>query len=376
MQTNKHIILSGNTAWSMFNFRKNLILSLLQNGYKISIISPKDTFSDKLIALGCNFYDIKIDSNGTNPFNDLFLIFQYYKLLKKLNPDFIFFYTIKPNIYGSIAAGILKIPHIAITTGLGSSLINNGFISKITKILYKLSLNSALQIWFLNNDDMGYFLKHKIIPSKKSKILNGEGINTEKYTPPNYIIHEQNKSVSFILIARMLWEKGIGEYVAAAKRLKIKYPHTQYKLLGFINNDNQFAITTEQIKEWDSNKIINYLGTTENVIPYLIESSCVVLPSYYREGIPMCLLEAASMAKPIITTDNVGCKETIDDNVTGYLCKARDVESLYNTMEKIILMKNEDRVKMGVAGRFKVLNEFDEKLIINQYLETLNKFEI
>lgn len=366
----KHILLSGNTAWSMYNFRSSVIKSLLEAGYTTTIVAPTDGIFDKMIEkLGANFINIDIDGKGTNPIKDFNLIRQYKSIFKKESPDFIFLFTIKPNIYGSLAAKSCKIPHIAITTGLGYTFMNNNIVTKIVHILYKIAFLSPLEVWFLNNDDLKTFINHKLIDSQKGFILKGEGINLKKFYPTC----NQSEEISFLLIARMLWDKGIDEYVKSARLLKQKYPEVKFNLLGFIGSNNPSAISEKQITIWEEEGIIKYLGSTKDVKPFIEAHSCIVLPSY-REGIPVTLLEASSMCKPIVTTDSIGCKDVIDDGITGYKCKIKDVDSLTQAMIKIIKMPPYERQKMGEAGRKKMEQEFDEQLIIGKYLSVIIKY--
>lgn len=368
----KHIVFCGNTAWSMYNFRGSLIKHLVTLGYKVSVVAPKDEYVENIKKLGCAYFDINVDAKGVNPVKDIKLIFFYRQLFKQLRPDFIFFYTIKPNIYGSLSILGLSIPSICITTGLGYTFIANNAVAKIARFLYRVSFTNAHEVWFLNNSDFETFLNYKIIKKDKGRILNGEGINLIRFYPTS----DQNESCSFLLIARLLWDKGIGEYVSAARVLKKKYPAVHFNLLGFLGVDNPSAISKEQVEKWIQEGAVSYLGATKDVIPYITGSSCIVLPSY-REGLPISLLESSAMCKPIIATDVPGCKDVIDDGVTGFICKVKSIESLVDAMEKIIKMTPSERQLMGEFGRKKIECKFDEKLIINEYVKTImNYFQI
>lgn len=370
MNPTKHIILVGNTAWGMYNFRKDLIKEILNNGYKITVIAPDDNdFSHKISDLGCQFIHIHVDAKGANLLKDIRLIFNLFLIYKKLKPSFIFHYTIKPNIYGSIAARFLKISQITVITGLGYTFINTNYITHITKFLYKISLSSAKQVWFLNQDDQALFVKNKIIKSSNSMVLNGEGINLDEYSPIKKLKNEK----SFLLIARLLWDKGVGEYVDAARMLKKKYPKAQFNILGYLGVDNPSAIEEEIVLAWQKEGIINYLGSSDNVIPYIGESTCIVLPSY-REGLSRVLLEAASMSRPIVATNITGCKEIVEDGITGFLCEVKSAISLRDKMENILCLTSEQITLMGIKGREKVKSEFDQKTINAVYLKTLTTY--
>ncbi|MBO5722593.1 MAG: glycosyltransferase family 4 protein [Lentisphaeria bacterium] len=368
----KKILFIGNTAWSMYNFRREVFSAFLQKDYQVAVCAPYDkVFSEKLKDLGCDFYDIKLAAKGVNPVEDILLTFRFIMLFLRVKPDFIFCYTIKPNIYGSIAAFLTRIPSIAITTGLGYTFLSKNLISWISKKLYKFAFLFPRKVWFLNRDDQDIFLSEKLVTVHKAEILNSEGINLDDFKPLENA-SANTGCVSFLLMARLLWDKGVGEFVEAAKILKNKYPATRFSLLGFLGSNNPSAIPEEKLQEWVDNNYVEYLGTTEDVRSYIAKSDCVVLPSYYREGIPRSLMEGAAMGKILITTDSVGCKDTVDDQVSGFLCKVRDVESLTACMEKVILMSPEERSGMGLAGRKKMAREFDMKYIINRYMDVLD----
>ncbi len=369
--SNKKIILVGNTAWSMYNFRAGLIKHLIHCGYQVTVIAPHDdVFTDKIIQLGASFKVIKIAAKGTNPIEDLLLIRKFYLIYKELNPNFIFHYTIKPNIYGSIAARLASIPSIAITTGLGYVFDKKNLVSKLVDSLYRFAFLKVKEVWFLNKEDEIAFVKNGIVDCSKTIVLNGEGIDMNHFAP----IGKQQNKPSFLLVARMLWEKGVLEFVEAARIIKIKYPDTVFNLLGFVGVDNPSAISLDTIKNWENEGVLNYLGTSSDVRTYLSESTAVVLPSYYREGIPRILLEASAMEKIIITTDNVGCRDVVEDAKTGYLCKVKDVESLVKALETVINLPIEHQIAMGKNGRDKMFKEFDEKLILAEYDKTLNRY--
>jgi glycosyltransferase involved in cell wall biosynthesis len=366
---NKHIILAGNTAWGIYNFRGKLIQTFITNSYKVTVLAPEDKdFTPKLKKMSANFINTPINPKGTNPIQDLQLLIHYNKIFKREKPDFIFFYTIKPNIYGSMAAQHYKIPHIAVTTGLGYIFLTNNLVSRISKRLYKIAFKNVSQIWFLNNDDKQTFLCHKLVDEKKAFIIKGEGIDLDKF----YIVSlQKNIPIVFLLVARMLWDKGIGEFVEAARIIKQKYPNTKFQLLGYLGVNNPAVIQKEQMDKWQAEGFVDYLGFADNVKPFIDAATCIVLPSY-REGIPFTLLEAAASGKPIITTNTTGCKEVIEDGVTGFMCEVKDVESLAACMEKIIKLSPEEYKDMALAGRTKMEKEFDVQLVMKRYLEVLD----
>lgn len=364
----KRILLSSNTAWSIYNFRHGLITTLLANDFKVITLSPKDDCSSRLEEMGCTVIDVPMSAKGINPIADLALVLKLKKIYLEVNADFIITYTIKPNIYGSIAAWLSRKPSIAVTTGLGYTFLNKNITSKVAHLLYKFAFLFPKEVWFLNKDDLSTFTTYKLIDSRKSNILHGEGVNTTIFSPSSW--NKEDGKFRFILIARMLWDKGIGEFIQAARKLRKAYPNAVFQLLGACDVLNPSVIERKQIADWEQEGIIEYLGVTTDVRPFVAQANCVVLPSY-REGIPRTLMEAAAMAKPLIATDVPGCRDVIIHGKTGLLCPARDAEALSFSMATMMSMSAAEHRIMGQAGRAFMINNFDEQLIIAQYIATL-----
>lgn len=343
---------------------------LIGKGYKVSVIAPYDSvFSPKLEKLGCNFVDIKIQSKGANPIVDILLIVCFLRIFRRLKPDMSISYTIKPNIYASIAARILGIPFLPVTTGMGYVFLHDNIVCKIAKVLYKFAFSGAQKVWFLNQDDMEIFKEQKLIEDGKIELLHGEGIDTSRLALEN--LPSKDSECTFVLVGRILIDKGIVEYVKASKIVKTKYPNTKFLLVGAIWPGNPAAISQSQLDAWCNDGIVEYLGTFDDIRIPLRKSDCVVLPSY-REGIPFTLMEGASMGRPLIATDIPGCRDVIIDRKTGFLCDVKNPQSLADTMVRIIQLSPEERTKMGKAGREYMEQEFDIKHIIHQYETTIN----
>ncbi|ENB5358760.1 glycosyltransferase family 4 protein [Escherichia coli] len=369
-----HIVLVGNTLWSVYNFRRGLIQSFMSNGHRVTIVGPKDEFTEKLEGLGCDVVDIPISSQGKNPFIDMLLINRLRVVYKRIKPDFVFHYTIKPNIYGSIAAGLSRTKSIAITTGLGYVFNNSSFFTHIISHLYCFAFKFAKEVWFLNEDDRNVFIQRGIISPGKTHILDGEGVDTSFFIPRAKPISHKKSKVTFLLVARMLWDKGVGIYVDAARKLKEQYPDTEFQLLGACDVDNPSAIPRDIIDNWHEEGVVNYLGMTNDVRTVVSQADCIVLPSYYREGVSRTLMEAASMGKPVLTTDNVGCRNVVIEAQTGFLCKTKDVDSLVDAMNKILHLTPEERSEMGLNGRDYMISRFDERVIIADYYNAIQKY--
>jgi len=362
----KKVAIVSNSSWSFVNFRFNLIKEIKNKGYSIALIAPEDEYSN---ILPYDYFSIKIKNKVTNPIEEILLIYKFYRLYKKIKPDIILHFTTKPNIYGTIASKLCNIPCINNITGLGVVFTRKSILSKIVLKLYKCSQKYAAKVFFQNNDDLKLFLEKKIINNFKADLLPGSGVDTEKFKP----ISRSKKSNNFIflLFGRMLYDKGVGIYVEAARILKKKYKNLEFQLLGFLDLQNPSSISTEQMRVWEKVGIINYLGTTDNVRDIIAGADCIVLPSFYGEGVPRSLLEAASMGKPIITTNNVGCREVIDDGITGFLCNPRDTQDLILKMEKMMSLSEKERIIMGKKGRQKILCDFNERLVIEKYIKLI-----
>lgn len=368
----KKIAIVVNNSWSAWNMRANLGFAFKNKGYEVVFICPYDKYSEN-IKKHFEYIDIKINPKGTNPLEDLKTIYRYYKMYKRIKPDIVLQYTIKPNIYGTIAASMLNIPTINNIAGLGTLFIKQNFVTKIAKFLYKFSQKRATKIFFQNQDDFKMFIDEKLVQKEKCDVLPGSGVDIEKFMP---VEKEDDGIFRFLLIGRMLWDKGVGEYVEAAniiKSLELKnenYNKIEFELLGELGVLNLTAIGQEQMNYWVDNGLIKYLGKSDNVSEEIAKVDCVVLPSY-REGTPRTLLEAASMAKPIVTTDVPGCRDVVDDGINGYLCEMKNANDLADKMQKMLSLTFEEREAMGKAGRKKIVKEFDEKIVIEKYLKAI-----
>ncbi|MGI9916064.1 glycosyltransferase family 4 protein [Vibrio owensii] len=364
-----NVAITANTSWYLYNFRKNTILSLLEQGYVVYAVAPKDCYSTKLSELGCKFVSVSIDQGGTNPIRDFKTIFQFISFYRKHDIKCVLNFTPKNNIYSTISASIFGVHSINNIAGLGVLFVNETFSSKIARLLYKFSQKYAYKIFFQNEEDRQIFLDGGYADESITERLPGSGVDLSRF---KYSPSLDDGVVRFLLIARMLYDKGIKEYVEAARILRRKYgDKVQFSLLGFLDVKNPSAVYESEMDEWVSEEVITYLGTSDCVESEISQVDCMVLPSFYREGVPKSLLEAGAMGKPIVTTDNVGCRETVDHGVNGYLCEPRSVQSLVSALDRVINLSHQDRLLMGIASRKKMENEFDEKIVINKYLDAV-----
>ena len=366
----KRILISVNTTWNLVNFREGLIRALVQAGYEVVAVAPPDEYVARLIALGCRYVPLAMDNQGTSIFRDLQLLWRFWRLLLKERPDVYLGYTIKPNTYGSMAAHLLHIPVINNIAGLGTAFIRAGWLAHLAKAIYRVGLSRSRRVFFQNSEDRNLFVQSGLVRQFQTGLLPGSGINLARYTPDIGNAINSSSPFTFLLVGRLLWDKGVGEFVEAARQVRLQEPNVRFQLLGFLDVQNRSAIDRATVETWVNEGVIEYLGSTDNVAPFLAASDCVVLPSY-REGTPRTLLEAAAMAKPLIATDVPGCRNVVDDGVNGLLCRERDANDLAQKMLTLIKMPAGARLVMGAAGRRKVEREFDEKIVIAAYLSEI-----
>jgi len=366
MIENKRIILSGNTAWGMYNFRHKLLEHLVAEGYEVYVSAPYDeTFFKKLEDCGCHTIDMPVSAKGTNPVKDFLLLLKYRRLFKQLKPFLSITYTIKPNIYGSMAAQWCGVKHLPVTTGLGYVFLTDNLTSKVAKWLYRIAFAKAHEVWFLNEADVQTFRSLNLIEPEKIQLLNSEGVDTGYFSFFDRS-QRQRSELRFLYVGRLLYDKGLGEYVEAATRLKKKYPQAEFHVLGNYWHDNPSAIDEATIKQWVSSGTIVYDGGTNDVRPNLHEADCMVLPSY-REGMSCSLMEAAATGLPLVATDVPGCRELVRQGESGFLCKVKDSTSLEQALERIILLSHEQRIAMGRESRRFMEQEFAVEKVIRQY---------
>ena len=364
----KRILLVANTSWYLHNFRLGLINFLLSRQYEVSTLAPEDKYSDNLRKLGCHHIHLEMDNKGLNPISDLLMKKRLSGLYREVNPDLILHYSIKPVLYGSIAAEKLGIPFTNNITGLGTAFIKNNWITWLVKRLYRLSQKKADHVFFQNPEDRELFSKEKLIPENVSqKVIPGTGIDTNRFSLRPY---PKSNPIIFLLIARLIWDKGVGEFVEAARKIRSEFIDVRFQLLGFLDVNNRTAISRQQVQQWEAESVIEYLGRTEDVRRHIEKAHCVVLPSY-REGLPRSLLEAASMGRPIIATNVTGCREVVKHGVNGYLCKTKDASDLAEKMKDMIKLSISQRREMGLKGREKMEQNFDEKIIVQKIMNCI-----
>ena len=365
------VLVLANSFWNLYNFRSGIISALLSSGYEVFAVAPRDEYLQQVKELGCQVRTISIDSKGINPIKDLLTVFQLFRIVIRERPNLCLLYTPKPNIYGSCVAALFGCAYINNISGLGSTFIQGGWLKWFVACLYKLSLSNSSRVFFQNKDDLDLFLCFGLIKSEQSGLLPGSGVDLDRYKPENKIF-KKREIFSFILIARMLRDKGVVEYVEAAGIVQETFKDIKFKLLGPLGVDNPSAITQAEMEHWLRSGNVKYLGSTDDVRPFIACSTCVVLPSY-REGTARTLLEAAAMGKPIITTDVPGCSNVVEDGKTGFLCQARNPKDLAQKMIKMIELSSLERNNMGVLARQKMQREYSVTTVVDSYMKEIEK---
>ena len=358
-----------NTSWNIFNFRMSLVRALQAEGHEVLAIAPPDDYSARLEAAGCRFIPLPMANKGTRPDQDFGLMRRLATIYRRERPDAVLHYTIKPNIYGTLAAQLAGVPSINNVSGLGTAFINRNFVSRIVLALYRLAFRFPATVFFQNPDDRDLFLQYKLLKPEIAGLLPGSGVDTQRFQPPP--AGPPNPRFTFLMIARVLYEKGIAEYFEAARALKAEYGEkVRCLLLGGLDEQGGIGVPRATFEEWLREGTVEWLGTSDDVAAVIRPVDCVVLPSY-REGTPKTLLEAAAMGKPIVTTDVPGCREVVIEGENGFLCPARDGAALAAAMRRVAALPAAERQRMGAASRLLAVTRFDQQVVIDAYLNAI-----
>jgi glycosyltransferase involved in cell wall biosynthesis len=366
----KTIVISINAAWNIYNFRLGLIRALQAAGHRVVALAPPDAYAAKLREAGVELVPIAMDKKGVSPVRDLALLVRYWRALGRLQPDAFLGYTAKPNIYGSIAARRHGARVINNVSGLGTAFIRRSPLTAIVSALYRLAFRGSATIFFQNPEDRDLFVAKRIVRPDQARLLPGSGVDLERFAAQPLPASPPDAPV-FLLVARLLRDKGVVEFVEAAREVKRAWPRARFQLLGFLDAENRTAILREEVEAWVREGMVEYLGASDDVRPFIAAADCVVLPSY-REGLPRSLLEAAAVGRPLIATDVPGCRHIVADGENGLLCAVRDAPSLADAMRRVIEAGEAGRRRWGDAARARVERDFDERLAVRLYLDALD----
>lgn len=358
------VLVLTNSISGLHSFRKEVIQAIVDAGYKVVISHPDD---DERVAyftgIGCEDEITSFNRRGMNPVKDMQLLLKYRKLIKKFKPLAVLTYTIKPNVYGGLACRMTGTSQLANVTGLGDAVENGGMLQKLTVFLYQIGIGKAKRVFFQNKYNRQFCID-KGIANKDSVLLPGSGVNLHHHFYQEY---PEDGVIKFLFIGRLLKDKGTGEYFEAATKIKEKYPNTEFQILGRCEGDYQ-----KRLDKLVDAGVINFLGHTSDVRPFIGQVHCTIMPSYH-EGMSNVNLESAANGRPVITTAVPGCIETIDDGITGFLCEAKSAGSLTEAIEKFLNLAYEEKKEMGVAGRKKVEREFDRQIVIDKYIAEIDR---
>lgn len=361
------VAIAINSAWNVVNFRSGLIAALQAAGWRVAVIAPDDGYGERVRALGADFHDLPIVPRGVSPLADLILLWRFWRLLGRLRPAAYLGYTVKPNVWGSLAAQARGIPVVNNIAGLGEAFLAPGFLNRVVRGLYRLGLARSRVVFFQNPDDRALFEGMKLVDPARVRMLPGSGIDLMRFTPAPRPAGQGG--FTFLLVGRLLVAKGIGEFAAAARAVRVREPAARFQVLG-LPQSGRGAIDPAMLAGWTAEGLIELLPPTDDVRPVLAMADCVVLPSY-REGTPRSLLEAAAMGKPLIATDVPGCRAVVRDGENGFLVPARDADALADAMLRMTSMPPAARTQLGVASRALVEQQFAEAIVTRAYTDAL-----
>lgn len=360
------ILILANNDVGLYKFRRELLYELLKK-HVVYIALPNGEFIKKLEDIGCKYIDIEFNRRGTNPLHDLKLIQNYMSLIKKIKPDLVITYTIKPTLYGGIVCRLKKTNYIVNITGLGTAVEKSGVLQKLILQMYKISLKKVVCVFFQNKSNMDFFYSRKLIKAK-SRLIPGSGVNIAEHSFEEYPETEQCAD-KFLFIGRIMKDKGIEELFEAAKKIKQEYPKVSFDIVGGSDED-YFS----EIDSLEQRGIIKYWNQQSNVHKFLKSCNAVILPSYH-EGMANVLLEASSTGRPVLASKIPGCTETFDEGITGFGFEVKDAEDLYCKIRKFVQLSYEKKIKMGISARKKMINEFNRQRVVDAYIEEIKKLE-
>lgn len=362
------ILILSNYANGLYLFRKEVLSAFLNKGYETVVSVPTDENCGKLKALGVRLAPIEFERRGNNPVHDARLLMGYLRLLKKEKPDVVLTYTIKPNLYGGLACRMRRVPYLVNVTGLGTAIEKPGILGKILLGFYRIATKRASCVFFQNEGNRQFMLD-KGIGSGKDRLLPGSGVNLSEHPAMPY--PSEDEGINFLAVLRIMKDKGVGEYLKAAEKIHADYPHTQFYLAGEYEEEER-KIFEPQLKELEAKGTVRYLGHIDNVPEVMAKSHVIVHPSYH-EGLSNVLLEAAACARPVLASDVPGCRETLQQGLSGLTFSTKDAESLIQAIRTLLSYTESDRREMGIRGREYVENVFDRNKVIDIYFSEIQK---
>lgn len=360
----KRILFLVNHDVVIYNFRLEIVERFITDGHEVHISSPYGERIDDLVRLGSKYHEIKMDRHGLNPFDELRILNHYKHLIRSIKPDICLGFTIKPNIYGAIAARKFKVPFVANITGLGTAVEMPGIKQKIFVGLYKYAFRDIQRVFFQNEENKQFFVSRNIAIDK-GMILPGSGVNLERY---KYCDYPEDSVIKFAFISRIMKEKGIDQFLDAAIEIKKSHKKVEFHVCGFCEPEYDGRLQKE-----DKKGNVIYHGMIRDVAGFMSRMHCIIHPTYYPEGISNVLLEACATGRPIITTDRSGCREVVEDGINGYMIPCRDSEKLVDSIEKFLTLQWKEKMRMGRNARTTVEEKFDRHIVVKKYVDEVNR---
>lgn len=364
------VCLTSNTSWYLYNFRRSTLQALIAQGDRVVCLSPPDAFSQRLIEeLGVEHIPLWLNGKSTNPLHELRSLFAIWKNLRQIRPDVVLNYTVKMNLYSGLCCRALGMPFANNVSGLGTAFLHQGWLFRLVRKAYGWVNAGAQRVFFQNVEDQAVFADAGMLGNVPVTLLPGSGVNVRHFQPAPM---PDSPPMRFLMIARLLGDKGVREYAAAAKKLQANGVDATCQLIGPLGVSNRTAITEPELHSWTDGGWIQYLGETDDVRPFLANCHVLVLPSY-REGMPRTVLEAAAMARPAIVTDVPGCRSAVVAGETGWLCQVRDADSLAQRMRECVDMPLDELPVVGNRARVLMEQEFDESIVVTRTLECVDE---
>lgn len=359
------IVIIANDSNGLYLFRRQLIKALIEDGHEVTALTPFGTDIDNLEKIGTQMVDTPLERRSTNPFKDIGLLRRYCKELKRIKPDLVITYTIKPNIYGGIACRCLKVPYAANITGIGAAFEGSGPLRKLVSVLNKIALKDAKVVFFENAGNREVFVEERILEKNRTHLLRGAGVDLDYFS---YLPYPNNQTFRFLFIGRIMKEKGVDELLEAMEKLVAEGEPCFLDILGHYEEEGR-KYYSHKFKEYEKAGWLKYHGNQPDVRPFIETCDCFVLPSYH-EGMSNVNLECASSGRPIITSNIPGCKEAVVAG-SGLLCEAKNTDSLYGAMKQMMMKSRQERTQMGIKGRHHMEEQFDKKKVVADTINSL-----
>ena len=368
----RRLLVSAAGFYPLLIHRAGLLRALQNEGFEIVAAAPAGRGAEELRQMGVRTEVLAFDPTGLSPIGDLMLLRRFTALMKRVQPAAFIAFTVKPNIYGSVAAQRAGVPSLNNISGLGRVFVSRTVLTSLVERLYRWGFKRSCVVFFENRDDERLFLDHRIVRPDQAVPLAGAGLDLEQFSP-RPIRRKKETPFTFLIAARLLWHKGVREFVEAARSVRSDFPNTHFRILGFVEPAGRDSVPETMLRQWADEGVIDYAGGTTDVRPMIAEADCVVLPTSYREGVPRILMEAAAMAKPVIATDMPGCRDVVDHGQTGFLCAPKSADSLADAMRDMLRLGSARRDQMGREARAKMDRQFKEEFVHRAYVEALDR---